>query len=95
MGTGWLPPEKIFSRHFEKYLLAMQLKLTEYVRITISHLYKPKTCEIWIFRTFIAKFPIFAYILLKIGYFELGDDYEVTVMSYFGCWYLCMERGDP
>ena len=33
---GWLLPENFFNRHFEEWLYAMQLKLTEYVRITIS-----------------------------------------------------------
>ena len=50
-----------------------------------------KPGEIPIFRTFLAKFSIFsifAYISLKIGYFELGDDYDVTVTSYLGRWYL-------
>ena len=37
---------------------------------------------------FLAKFLILAYISLKIGYFELGHDYDVTVTSYLGCWYL-------
>ena len=40
--------------------------------------------EIPMLRTFLAKFSSFAYISLKIGYFELGDDYDVTVTSYFG-----------
>ena len=32
------------------------------------------------------KIPIFkAYISLKIGHVELGDDYDVTVMSYLKC----------
>ena len=44
--------------------------------------------EIQIFRTFWAKLSIFAYISLKIGYFELGDDYDITVTSYLGRWYL-------
>ena len=39
---------------------------------------------------FLAKFSILAYIssAYKIGYFELGHDYDVTVTSYLGCWYL-------
>ena len=37
---GWLPPENILSRHFEKYLHDMDLTLTEHVRNTISLLYK-------------------------------------------------------
>ena len=48
---GWLPPETILSRHFEKYLHDMDLKLTEHVRNTISLLYKQNT-EIPIFGTF-------------------------------------------
>ena len=48
----------------------------------------PKPSEILMFRTFLAKILIFAYFPLKIGYFELGDDYDVTVTSYFGRWYL-------
>ena len=42
-------------------------KLTEHVGITISLLYKQKPGEILIFRTFIAKFWIFAYITQKIA----------------------------
>ena len=69
----WLPPEKIVSHHCEKYLQALLLKLTKYVRITMSLLHNPKPC---------------AYISLKIGCFELGDYYDLTVTSYLGCWYL-------
>ena len=47
----------------------MQLKLTVHV----------KPGEIQIFRIFIAKISFFGYIWLKIGYFELGDDYDVNV----------------
>ena len=49
-----------------------------------------KSGEIPIFRTFVAKFPIVVYFSLKIGYFELDDEYNVTVTftwdvgSYFG-----------
>ena len=32
---GWLPSGQILNRHFVKYLHAMLLKLTEYVRIII------------------------------------------------------------
>ena len=48
----------------------------------------PKPIEILIFRTFIAKFSIWAYISLKIGYFELGHNYDITVTSYLEYWYL-------
>ena len=67
--------------------------------MSFPSLISQKPGEIPIFRTFLAKFSILAYISLKISYFELGHDYEVTVISYFGCgWVLilvCMERGDP
>ena len=66
----------------------MQLKLTENVRIIFPLIYKPKPGEIPMFKTFVAKFSIFAYISLTIGYFELGDYYDVTVTSYLRCWYL-------
>ena len=36
---GWLSPENILSRHFEKYLHDMDLKFTEQVRNAISLLY--------------------------------------------------------
>ena len=34
------------------------------------------------------KFSILAYISPKLGIFELGHDYDVTVTSYMGWWYL-------
>ena len=49
---GWLPPEKKLSRHFEKYLHDMDLKLTEHIRNTVFLLYKEKPNEIPIFGTF-------------------------------------------
>ena len=57
-GEGWLPPQNILSRHFEKYLLGMVLKLSGHVRITISLLYyakNKKLGEIPIFGTFSEK----------------------------------------
>ena len=54
--------------------------------------------KIPIFRTFKGKFSMFAYISLKIGYFELGEDYDITVksfLSFFSFLCVCMERGDP
>ena len=58
------------------------------LELPFSFFISKKTCEILIFRTFLAKFSIFAYISLKIGYFKLGDDYDVTETSNFECWYL-------
>ena len=76
----------------------MVLKLTVYFRNIISFSHKAKNSEIPIFRTFLAKFSSFAYVSLKIGYFELGHNYELPLMSRLRCWYLlwlCMEKGDP
>ena len=42
MAGCWLPLRQFEVAIFEKYLHAMQLKLTEYDRITIFLLYKPK-----------------------------------------------------
>ena len=54
---GWLPPKKVLNSHFERYLPAVQLKLTEYyVRISISLLYKPKPGEIPRFRCFFSEY---------------------------------------
>ena len=56
-GTGgWLPPENILSRHFEKYLHDMDLKLTEHVRNTISLLYKQKQVKFRYLQFFSEKF---------------------------------------
>ena len=47
-----MPPQNILSRHFEKYLHGMVLKLSGHVRSTISLLYKQKTgwnSDIWNF----------------------------------------------
>ena len=56
--------------------------------MSFPSLISQKPGEIPIFRTFLAKFSILAYISLKIGYFELGHDYDVTVTSCLRCWYL-------
>ena len=39
---GWLPLQKILSRHFEKYLHAMELIFTAYFRSTISPFYEKR-----------------------------------------------------
>ena len=49
---GWLPPEKIKSRQFEKCIDCMVLKLAVYIRNVISFSYNQKLGEIPIFRTF-------------------------------------------
>ena len=82
---GWLPPENILSRHFEKYLQDMDLKLTEHVKNTISLLYKQKTwwnSDIW---NFLAKKSILAHISLKIDIFRSAMLYYVIVT-------LCVDR---
>ena len=61
------------------------LKLTLYIRNVSSFSYKPKT--LWNPDSYNLLSEIFnlIYIPLKIGYFELGHDYEVTdAGTYFG-----------
>ena len=70
---------------WKKYLNALQLKLTKYVRITISLLYiKSKKPKFRCLELVLAKFSIFAYISLKSANLSLA----MTVTSYLGCWYL-------
>ena len=63
----------------------MAFKLTVYINMSFPTLIIQKLGDISIFRTFLAKCSILAYISLKIGYFELGHDYDVTVTSYLRC----------
>ena len=42
----------------------------------------------WYKEHFLAIFWIFAYISLSVGFFELGNDFDVTVTTFLGCWYL-------
>ena len=63
----------ILSRHFEKYLHTMKLKLTEHIWIAIFLLCKQKPVEIMTFKTFTAKFWnfwIFAYFSRNIAIFR-------------------------
>ena len=71
---GWLPPEKIKSRHIEKLIDCMVLKHMYILEISFPSLISHKPSEILIFRTFLTKFSILSYISLKISYFELGHD---------------------
>ena len=57
----------------------MQLSMLKSIFLFIM---SQKPGEIPIFRTFSAKFSIFACISPKIGYSDLGNDYDVTVTSY-------------
>ena len=62
----------------------------QYFPFLYNSLQGPKpihACEIPIFRNF-QFWPIISLCSLKIGYFELGLDYDATVTSYVGCWYL-------
>ena len=77
-----MPPENILSRHFEKYLHDMDLKLTKHIRNTIALLYKQKLDKIPKFGTFLAKKSILAYISLKINIFRSEMLYDVIVTSY-------------
>ena len=65
----------------------MVLKVTVKLEMAFSYLISQKPGKIPTFRTFLAKFSNLAEISLKIGSFELGHDYNVTV-TYLGCWYL-------
>ena len=53
--------------------------------------------EISIFKTFLAKFQIFAYISLRISFFELDHDYDVTdvILGMLVPIWVCMEKADP
>ena len=65
-GRGWLPPQNILSRHFEKYLHVMVLKISGHVRYTISLLYKQKKPgEIPIFGSFLAKKLVFFFFFFQ------------------------------
>ena len=44
-------------------------------------------------KLFLAKFSSLVYISLKIGYFELGHDYDVTVTLYLRSWYFISMYG--
>ena len=57
------------------------------LELPFSFFISKKLGEISILRTFLAKFLIFAYISLKINYFELGDDHDVIVTSHLRFWY--------
>ena len=86
---GWLPPENILSHYLKKNICMLcSWNLQSMLESPFPFFISQKPGEIPIFRTFLAKFSIFAYISLKIGYFELSDDYDVTVMSYLLCWYV-------
>ena len=66
-----MPPEKIYISHFEKYLHAIQLKVTGYLRNTIPF-YSQNPVK-FRYLEFLSK--IFNFRLsLTSGYFELGDD---------------------
>ena len=83
---GWLPPQNILSRHFEKYLLGMVLKLSGHVRNTISLLYMQKTgwnSDIWnFFSEKIDFFVNFGLSLLKIRFLSPAMFENVIVTSY-------------
>ena len=50
--------------------------------MSFEFLKSQKPGEIPIIRTVLGTFSILAYITIKIGYFELGHDYDVTVTSF-------------
>ena len=99
---GWLQPQNVLSRHFEKYLHGMVLKLSGHVRNTISLLYKQKTgwnSDIWNFFSekidFFSNFGLFS---LKIHFLSPAMFENVIVTSYVWPIFMIlvsMERGDP
>ena len=83
---GWLPPQNILSRHFEKYLHDMDLKLTEHVRNTISLLYKQKNQN----KTNMLETPFPFFISKKNGwnpdiwnFFSEKNDFFFSILVYF------------
>ena len=98
MWGGWLPPQNILSRHFEKYLHGIVLKLTEHVRNTIFLLYKQKTgwnSDIWNF--FWRKFKFALYFpenrLFQVGHVWKRHCDVIRWPIFKIC--VSMERGDP
>ena len=87
-----MPAEKILCRHFEKYPYAIcSYNLQKILEIPFPFFISQKPGEMQIFRTFLEKFSIFAFIS-KNGYFELRDEYDVTswdVGTYFGMYGKC------
>ena len=83
---GWLPPQNILSRHFEKYLHGMVLKLSGHVKNTISLLYMQKTTgEIRYLELFQRKngfFVNFGLYSLKIRFLSPAMFENVIVTSY-------------
>ena len=98
---GWLPPQNILSRHFEKHLHGMVLKLSGHVRNTIFLLYMQKPGEIPIFGTFLAKKLIFCQFWSMFTENPLSESghvwkrhCDVTRWPNFIS-LVSMERGDP
>ena len=82
---GWLPPESVLSRHLEKYLHDMDLKLSEHVRHTIFLFYRQKhRVKFQHLELFLAKKSILANISLKLDIFRSAMFYYVIVTSYIG-----------
>ena len=67
--------------------MVLNLTVGLYLRNVISSFVSKKPGEIPIFRTFLAKDAILAYISLLIGYLGKIDNYDVIVRSYMGCLY--------
>ena len=100
-GGGWLPPQNILSRHFEKYLHGMVLKLSGHVRNTVSLLYMQKTrwnSDIW---NFLSEKMDFLSILVYVHWksaFETGHVWKrhCDVIHWLIFMILVsMKRGDP
>ena len=97
---GWLLPENVLKRHFEKYRHDMDLKLTEHVRNTIFLRYKQKIGWKDRYLELLAKKKIIlVYISLKIVIFRWAMLYYVIVTSYVNrflwVWYQWKEETLP
>ena len=95
---GWLPPENVLSRHFEKYLHDMNLKLKEHIRNTISLLYMQKIGWNSDILNFFSKKINFGLYFAENRHFQLGhallrhcDIIHWPIFMIF----VSMERGDP
>ena len=91
-----MEPGNIKNHYFEQYLQSVVLNVTVYVQNIISFFYKQKTGEILIFRTFLAKNSILAYVSLKIGKLGKIVNCDVIVTScteyLFFFWYVWKEE---
>ena len=95
---GLMQPLKTLIRHFEKYLHTMMLNLQNMLELPSSFWISKQPGEILVFRTFIAKFWIFAYFMQNIAIF--GSGMFLWCHNYVTLWpivliLVCMSREGP